>query len=62
VRPGKPGAEQTTSFRRWSLTQQVVVDHTELKGVYNIDLTWSVDQTTDSGASASAFLVSARRR
>jgi uncharacterized protein (TIGR03435 family) len=34
-----------------SSTQQVVVDHTELKGVYDIDLTWSVDQTTDSGAS-----------
>jgi uncharacterized protein (TIGR03435 family) len=34
-----------------SSLQQVVVDHTELKGVYDIDLTWAADQTTDSGPS-----------
>ena len=34
-----------------SLMEQAVVDHTELKGVYDIDLTWAADQTTDSGPS-----------
>jgi uncharacterized protein (TIGR03435 family) len=31
--------------------QQVVVDRTALKGVYDIDLTWAVDQATDAGPS-----------
>lgn len=34
-----------------SSVQQVVVDHTELKGRYDIDLTWAADETTDSGPS-----------
>ena len=34
-----------------SSMQQVVVDHTELKGVYDIDLAWAADQATDSGPS-----------
>jgi len=33
-----------------SSIQQVVVDHTELRGLYDIDLTWAADQT-DSGPS-----------
>lgn len=34
-----------------SLLQQTVTDHTGLVGRYDIDLTWAVDPTTDSGAS-----------
>jgi uncharacterized protein (TIGR03435 family) len=34
-----------------SSLQQVVVDRTGLDGVYDIDLTWAADQTTESGPS-----------
>jgi uncharacterized protein (TIGR03435 family) len=34
-----------------STMQQVVVDHTALQGVYDIDLTWAADQTSESAPS-----------
>ena len=34
-----------------AVLQQAVVNQTGLDGVYDIDLTWATDQTTDSGPS-----------